>query len=110
MQKFKMRGLEAIRRAEKEFCDRVWYARCYLAMKEEIRSGKCKIVKHAPDEYREDIIDAEIWRGAVANAKRMEKKYGKKNLSCDYFDLGMIHGKLSALRWVLGLDCDDLGT
>jgi hypothetical protein len=52
-----------------------------------------------------------VSEGALKGAKRVEKKYGKKNLGpWDDFELGMLHGKLSALRWVLGDDWDFLDT
>jgi hypothetical protein len=40
--------------------------------------------------------------------RRIEQKYGKKNLFVDDFGWGMFSGKLSALRWVLGDDWDML--
>jgi hypothetical protein len=43
--------------------------------------------------------------GAIKSAKKTEQKYGRKNLGpCSDFDWGMMNGKLSALRWVLGGD------
>jgi hypothetical protein len=41
-----------------------------------------------------------------------EKRFGKKNLvpTGSDFDWGMVSGKLSALRWVLGDDWDMLDT
>jgi hypothetical protein len=45
-----------------------------------------------------------------AAAKRIRAKYDKKNLSFDDFEWGMVNGKLSALRWVLGNDWDMLNT
>ena len=47
----------------------------------------------------------------LAGMRRAEAKYGKKKLRGYYkddFEWGMLNGKLSALRWVLGDDWDML--
>jgi hypothetical protein len=49
----------------------------------------------------------------LAAMRRAEAKYGKKKLRSYYsddFSWGMLSGKLSTLRWVLGEDWDMLDT
>ena len=92
-----LRSVRAIIAAEEEFFDRVWYDR-HQMLCERMRSGKGKVAK-------------DIWRGALRAAAKVEKKYGKRNLGpYSDFEWGMINGKLSALRWVLGMDWDMLDT
>ena len=56
-------------------------------------------------------IQRDIWEGALKSAAKVERKYGLDNLGrWDDFEWGMINGKLSALRWVLGEECDSLYT
>jgi hypothetical protein len=44
-----------------------------------------------------------VWNGALESAKRIKKKYGIENVGpWSDFEWGMMNGKLSALRWVLG--------
>jgi hypothetical protein len=92
--KHPIRSIQAILKAEGEFFDRVWYDRQQLL----IRIGRSKT--------RRDFI-----KGMRAAAKQIEAKYGKKNLGpYSDFEWGMLSGKLSALRWVLGEDWDTLDT
>jgi hypothetical protein len=52
-----------------------------------------------------------VWEGAEESARRLEQKYGMEELGpWDDFEWGMINGKLSALRWVLGEERDMLDT
>lgn len=58
-----------------------------------------------------ETIQRNVWKGALAAARKVERKYGKKNLGpWDNFEWGMVNGKLSALRWVLGDEWDMLDT
>lgn len=80
-----------------ELLDKVWYNR-HKFLRAKIEAG-------------EDTVDSEIWKGALKSARKVERRYGKRALGpWDDFDWGMINGKLSALRWVLGDDWDMLDT
>jgi hypothetical protein len=89
------RRLEEILEAEEEFLDKIWYTR-HKMLEDKVNSGTIK-------------VDHKIWQGALKSAKNVEEKYGIKQLGpWDDFDWGMINGKLSALRWVLGEEWDVL--
>jgi PIN domain len=80
-----------------ELVDKVWYNR-HLVFAERVANGQSS-------------VEPDIWRGACRSAKKVERKYGRRNLGpYDDFDWGMLNGKLSALRWVLGEDWDMLDT
>ena len=93
-----MRKFKEILKEEKKYADRVWYERHQLM--------KDKILKDGTPKH--------IVKGAFKSAKKVEKQYGKKflTLSDDNpdFEWGMINGKLSTLRWILGEDWDELYT
>jgi hypothetical protein len=92
---FVPRPLSEIVEAANELCDKVWYDRHMLAR----QRGDDKAWK------------ADIREGAYKAAAKMVRKYGKDNLGpWSKFDWGMINGKLSALRWVLGDEWDMLDT
>jgi len=92
-----IRSVRAIVSAEEEFFDRVWYDR-HSMHQEGIRTGRVK-------------IDPAIWRVARRAAIAVERKRGKRNLGpYNDFEWGMVNGKLSALRWVLGFEWDMLDT
>jgi hypothetical protein len=93
------RNDKAILEAEKEFMDVIWYDR-KLVLQQNVKEGK-------------ETIDPEIKKGMLAGMRAVEKKYGKKKLRNYYhddFEWGMLNGKLSALRWVLGDEWDMLDT
>lgn len=104
------RSLTEILNSVDEFEQKVWYNRhCVLA--EKISEGKIKIVtKQSSEKYNPNVILKSIWNGACKAAKNVEKKYSKDLGPWDDFEWGMINGKLSALRWILGDDWDMLDT
>jgi hypothetical protein len=86
------RNYDEIRAAEEELFDRIWYERS-LSHETEV-----------------DDVDA-LLRIAGPGRARVETKYGVENLGpYSDFDWGMLNGKLSALRWVLGAEWDFLDT
>jgi hypothetical protein len=94
---FKVRTEEEVYSALERLVDQIWYNRHQVL--------KDRIVK------KKEIVNPEIWEGALAAAKRMEKKYGEENLWHESdFEWGMLNGKVSALRWLMGDDWDMLDT
>lgn len=95
----KTRAIKDILKAEEEFCDVIWYDR-KLVLQHKLKEGS-------------ETITPEIKKLMLASMRRAEAKYGKKKLRSYYkdnFEWGILNGKLSALRWVLGDDWDMLDT
>jgi hypothetical protein len=104
------RRASEIQEAIEEFFDRVWYDR-HMVLYWKVHDGKVKIVKEYDRKKHDTTITEDVWTGARRAAERLEKKYGKQNLGpYSKFDWGMINGKLSALRWVMGDEWDMLDT
>ncbi len=105
------RSLTEIMNAESELEEKIWYDR-HMSWLHHIETGKHKIVEnnsngnYNPHETPKDIFD-----GARKAAKKVEQKYGLKNLGpWTDFEWGLMNGKLSALRWVMGDEWDMLDT
>jgi hypothetical protein len=107
------RGLTELLEAEDLLFHQVWYNR-HWNMRIGIEEGKIKVVDKeayprlsgAPETIQRDVLKL-----ALAAARRVERRYGKKNLGpWNDFEWGMLNGKLSALRWVLGDEWDMLDT
>ena len=89
-----IRSLKDILAAEDEFYTKCWYGR-----------------KASEETYRAQGTPEDIIRGMLKAKREAEERFGEKNLGpWDDFEWGMISGKLSALRWVLGDDWDMLDT
>lgn len=93
--------------------DMVWYNR-HKMREEAIADGRIVLVDKEtfPTPVGQTRpIQKDIWEGALKAAARVEKEHGPHNLGpWDDFEWGMINGKLSALRWVLGDEWDMLDT
>lgn len=92
-----LRSQNEILEAEQEFRDRIWYDRSML---------------HAQRlEERGEVMEPKLRKMAEQGRQRVEETYGVDTLGpYEPFDWGMLNGKLSALRWVLGDEWDFLDT
>lgn len=107
------KSLSEILEAEYLLFRQVWYSR-HWNLCTEIEQGKHKVVPekdYSRNPYRSDQTLDTVWAQALAAAKRTEDEVGSENLGpWDDFEWGMLNGKLSALRWVLGDEWDMLDT
>jgi hypothetical protein len=108
------RGLTELLGAMRILERQIWYNR-HKYTEYQVETGKVKIVDRATWEKtgknNNVMIVDEIWNGALESARRTEKDLGKENVGpWDDFEWGMLNGKLSALRWALGEEWDELYT
>lgn len=112
------RGLTEILKWTDRLTTQVWHNR-HKNWVSRVKQGKDTIVSRAEWEagykknssYNQNHTPIDIWEGARRAARAAEKQLGKGNFGpYDDFEWGMINGKLSALRWMLGDEWDMLDT
>jgi hypothetical protein len=101
--------------AEYKLTTQVWYNRKWNIIAR-VEDGEEKLVSKeewdqaTPEERRSLLVDT-IWEGMLTAMKRAEEEFGAEELGpWTDFEWGMINGKLSAIRWVLGDEWDMLDT
>jgi len=110
---FQPRRLSELLEAEHLLMRQVWYNR-HWNLRTQIENGTHHVVAekdYSRKPYRPDQTLDTVWAGALAAAKRTEDEVGIENLGpWDDFEWGMLNGKLSAIRWMLGDEWDMLDT
>lgn len=109
------RALSELQEAEHTLFQQVWYNRKWV-MIDRVERGVHRQVTQAewdsakPKERQAMTIDT-VWAGMLTAMKRTEEELGPDKIGpWDDFEWGMLNGKLSALRWVMGDEWDMLDT
>lgn len=107
------RRLVEITDAISKLTDQVWYNR-HQVWNDKLENGEAVLIENDKERGRDPFglrIHRHVWEMAERAARAKEAKYGPDDLGpWDDFEWGMINGKLSALRWVLGDEWDMLDT
>ncbi|EGT5656593.1 DUF4935 domain-containing protein [Citrobacter braakii] len=103
-----MRSLTDILAAIDEYCKKVWYNR-HKYREYKIEIGEITLIPKGDKRHGNNVIHEDIWEKAKLAAAEIEEQYENTG-PWDDFEWGMVNGKLSALRWVLGDEWDMLDT
>ncbi|MFH7600013.1 PIN domain-containing protein [Streptomyces racemochromogenes] len=91
------RSLVEILAAHEEYFEKIWYGR--------------SIMRDTEDGRIHPGTSESLERTILAARRRIEEKYGSESLPpVDDWEWGFMHGKLSALRWIMGDEWDFLDT
>jgi hypothetical protein len=77
-----IRSVSEIADVTDELVTKIWYDR-HQVSRQKIESGKEKVVPKLPDvpwPERKNLIQQDIWEGALKAAAKVEKRFGKENL------------------------------
>ncbi|WP_270840592.1 PIN domain-containing protein [Enterobacter kobei] len=102
------RSLTEILSAIGELCDKIWFNR-HKYREHLIESGEVTLIPAGDPRHGNEVIHENIWEQAKLSASKIKEKYDDTG-PWDDFEWGMINGKLSALRWILGEEWDMLDT
>jgi PIN domain len=84
--------------------DQIWYNR-HKNLEHRIEIGEVELVDEYYPEAHERTVLRSVWERAQAAALSLEERYEPGELGpWDDFEWGMLSGRMSALRWVLGED------
>ena len=108
------RWLSEILDAEHLLFRQVWYNR-HMNLHFKVGRGDVQIITGEEfkklEGYHPEVVVDTVWEGALKAARKTEEEVGRELLGpWDDFEWGVINGKLSAIRWVLGDEWDMLDT
>ena len=108
------RWLSEILDAEHLLFRQVWYNR-HMNLRYAVESGDVRTITNEEfkklEGYHPEVVVDTVWQSAMKAARKTEEEVGRNLLGpWDDFEWGMVNGKLSAIRWVLGDEWDMLDT
>ncbi len=108
------RALSELLEAEDKLTTQIWYGRKWGIIARVENGAEKRVSKEVwegatREEQRGMIVDT-IWDGMLAAMKSAEGQYPDELGPWTDFEWGMLNGKLSAIRWMLGDEWDMLDT